>query len=230
MLTKICHRCHTEKPLEQFHKNKGKRLGVQSHCKSCRHEAVLLIDRRHWLPTEQRFWGKVDKRGEDECWPWKGFISPDGYARITIAKKMILAHRAAFFFFYGRWPEPCGMHTCDFRACCNPHHIVEGTHQENMADMATKGRQRGPRGGGCPWAYVTNEQAGQIRVMYATGCYTQVALAEIFGKIIGSHLPTPVIWRIVHDKCYRDAISPHHLPESLVAYPGLRGEDDLGNP
>lgn len=38
--TKICTKCGIEKELDQFHKNKGYRLGVTAQCKKCRNEVI----------------------------------------------------------------------------------------------------------------------------------------------------------------------------------------------
>ena len=35
-------------------------------------------------PLEQRFWEKVDIRGEDECWNWKAHKIPQGYGYISV--------------------------------------------------------------------------------------------------------------------------------------------------
>lgn len=32
--------------------------------------------RKTWM---ELFWERVDKRGEDECWFWKGKLTPNGY-------------------------------------------------------------------------------------------------------------------------------------------------------
>ena len=34
-------------------------------------------------------------------------------------------------------------HRCDVRLCCNPDHLFLGTHADNMADKAAKGRVSG---------------------------------------------------------------------------------------
>lgn len=54
---------------------------------------------------------------------------------------MARSNRVAYELTYG--PIPSGLHAlhrCDNPSCCNPKHIFLGTHRENMADMARKGR------------------------------------------------------------------------------------------
>lgn len=46
-------------------------------------------------------------------------------------------------FTHGKLDLPSSvvvMHTCDNRLCCNPEHLRSGSNDENMADMAAKGR------------------------------------------------------------------------------------------
>ena len=54
------------------------------------------------------------------------------------------AHVLAWVDANGRLPAE-GMqinHTCHNRACINPEHLYEGTHQDNMNDMKSAGRQK----------------------------------------------------------------------------------------
>ena len=67
-----------------------------------------------------------------------------GYGDIAVRGKHIKAHRMAWEIANG--PIPDGLwvlHDCpagDNPSCCNPAHLWLGTHADNMADMAAKGR------------------------------------------------------------------------------------------
>lgn len=98
-------------------------------------------------PTaEERLWGKVDVRGEDECWPYTGQITDAGYGRFWLGYEggYTTAHRAAYRFAVG---EPSGVvdHQCHnedpgcpggpaclHRQCCNPAHLEDTDSVENM--------------------------------------------------------------------------------------------------
>src|SRR4051794_21400019 len=96
--------------------------------------------------TPYKFWLCVDiKPGTDECWYWKYHFN-GSYPVFMMERHQTQSHRWAFFFRYGRFPEPCGLHECDNPACCNWHHIFEGTQADNVADMIAKGRHNPGRG------------------------------------------------------------------------------------
>ena len=92
-------------------------------------------------PSTVRVWEHIDKSGADECWLWTASKMRNGYGHIGVEGRTISAHRVAWESVNG--PIPAGMnvlHTCDVRACCNPAHLWLGTQQQNIQDMADKGR------------------------------------------------------------------------------------------
>ncbi len=48
---------------------------------------------------EARFWSHVDRRGDDECWPWTANTDRDGYGLFKVAKLNWPAHRWGYHHF-----------------------------------------------------------------------------------------------------------------------------------
>jgi hypothetical protein len=83
-----------------------------------------------------RFWQKVDRRSDDECWPWLGTKIRNGYGRITINGQKKLAHRVSYEIHYGPIPEGFTVdhvkdRGCVLRECTNPRHLEAVTGKEN---------------------------------------------------------------------------------------------------
>jgi hypothetical protein len=71
------------------------------------------------------------------------------------------------------------MHICDNPACCNPNHIVLGTHADNQKDKFEKNRQaKGEKNG---FSLLTNEQVLEARKKYKPRLVTYKMLAKEYG-------------------------------------------------
>jgi len=105
--------------------------------------------------TPEVLWSKVDIKGEDECWPWKGALKKDGYGRVQINEWNYYAHRVIFNLAYPgvielKAPKSYAetgflLHTCDNPSCCNPKHLESGTQADNVKDMWLRNRAK-PQG------------------------------------------------------------------------------------
>lgn len=118
-------------------------------------------------PLADRLWSHVDRSAVDGCWPFTGATQPFGYGIIGVGSRLagsMLAHRAAFTVTNGPIPPGmCVLHACDNPPCCRPDHLFLGTHADNMADMATKGRAGVLPSEQYPRAVLTAKQVEEIR-------------------------------------------------------------------
>lgn len=88
-----------------------------------------------------RFWSKIKQCGPDECWPFTYHLTEDGYGKVSFGQDMYTASRIAYLLKTGEDPgDRLVCHTCDNPTCCNPKHLILGTHQYNTKDAVAKGR------------------------------------------------------------------------------------------
>lgn len=109
----------------------------------------VLADPEKKKSLGSRFWDKVDRRDENECWPWIAKASHVfGYGVINSGRgNTYCSHVVSFAIHNGyvsdkKWV----LHSCDNPKCCNPKHLRMGTREENANDARERGRLKGRTG------------------------------------------------------------------------------------
>lgn len=156
------------------------------------------------------FWSRVAIGAPDECWPFMGHTTYQGYGVVGSGQR---AHRIAYEDRYGAIPEGWVIcHHCDNPPCCNPAHLFAGTQQDNVLDAMAKGRHvvarfrgSGEKNGR---AKLTEAEVLELRARRAAG-ERLIVLAEEFG--IGDSQ----VARIALGRSWK------HLPLSVSCQPSL---------
>lgn len=142
-----------------------------------------------------RYWEKVIRRGDDECWGWSGFKHV-GYGRLRTDTGAVGAHRVSFEIHFGQIPDGLFVcHRCDNPECSNPRHLFLGTSGDNNRDCTAKGRRA--RGERQRSAKLTEDDVRSIRNQWHQGGVTQRQLAKMFGVTPSAieHVVTNRTWR-----------------------------------
>ena len=153
------------------------------------------------VEIENRFWSKVERDDEnpDKCWECVAmYLNILGYGQFWANGKLIRAHRFSYQLFHNRLikDEMCICHKCDNPSCVNPHHLFEGTTQENTADREKKGRSC--KGEKQPASKLIDQQVLEIRTKYQNGGISQRKLGQEY------RISQRNIFRIVHRELWTD--------------------------
>lgn len=165
---------------------KGGKAGTGS-AKARTPEQARNAAKRRWemyknKPMEERFWEKVDRKSDSECWEWTATRSGRGYGRFYIGKTPMQASRVAYKIANGDFDQSLHVcHKCDNPPCCNPSHLFLGTASENIRDAVAKGRWHDFRGEKNVLHKLTADQALEVRKIHASKSKTIAQIAAMFG-------------------------------------------------
>lgn len=92
-------------------------------------------------PVAPRFWAKVEKRGPEECWEWKGAKNEIGYGMMWWNGRTDRAHRVSLHLHGVELPDrrTTGLvvdHICHNKLCVNPAHLRIVTQTDNVFKYA----------------------------------------------------------------------------------------------
>ena len=144
----------------------------------------------------KRFWNKVNKKNDDECWEWNGYAI-DNRGRFNINGKIYKAHRISYYLANRNLPEyPLQVrHKCKIKLCVNPNHLESGTHTENMQDkyrdktiLIGENHQN---------SKLTEQQVLEIRTKYIPYKYSSIKLANEY------NVSDRLILKIINNKLWK---------------------------
>lgn len=139
---------------------------------------------------EQRFWNKIDRRGDDDCWEWLA-AKTDGYGMY----RKTSAHRFMWKLTHGEIPKGRVVrHKCRGK-CVNPAHLELGTYAENEADKVRDGTSN--RGSNQHLSVLTETQVRDIKrrlVDYERGMLTMLAAEYGVARVTISHIKRGDSW------------------------------------
>lgn len=157
---------------------------------------------------EDRFWVRVDRAKEDECWEWQGSLDSSGYGNLSESGKQGAAHRQAWELEHGNPGDDWVLHTCDNKKCVNPNHLYLGDHTQNMADAWDRGlmtpnnnlppiEERG--GEDAPGAKLSKKEAQEVKEMIGDKTQEEIAIEYGITQTTVSQIKLGQTWECLEE-------------------------------
>jgi hypothetical protein len=136
------------------------------------------------LSTPETFWKRVAiTSNKDECWEWTASRKPNGYGQVGYQYHHYGTHQLAYILTFGKIPSGLEVrHKCDNPLCCNPNHLLLGTHLDNMKDAQEHGKFKESHTRKLREQEIRNQRADnaeKIRQLYYSGQYSMIQLARL---------------------------------------------------
>jgi hypothetical protein len=88
-----------------------------------------------------RFWSRVEKAGETECWLWTGARTRYGYGQMRVSGQTVYVNRLSLYLHTQQdYVTLVARHQCDNPPCVNPLHLAWGSTLDNRLDCVKRGR------------------------------------------------------------------------------------------
>lgn len=83
------------------------------------------------------FWSRAAVGEPTDCWDWLGPMDHNDYGTCFLDKKLMKAHRAAYWYAFGNLPTGLSIcHSCNNKKCVNPSHLYAAKNGDNIRDAA----------------------------------------------------------------------------------------------
>lgn len=87
----------------------------------------------HNISLPDRFWDKIDKKNDDECWLWIAYKDKHGFGQFSYEGKPQYPHILVYESQNGKIPDDRYItHVCNNHSCCNPKHLKIETIEERF--------------------------------------------------------------------------------------------------